>query len=320
MQKLLVVGSINMDFVIRTESLPRPGETTIGGKFCQISGGKGANQAVAAARGGCVAVRLLAALGDDDMGRALLKQYGSEDQLSLDLVHKIDDGVTGVATILVDSSGENMICVAPGANAHLQPAQVRAVTDEVFEDSGVLLASNEIPLETVAACIRRATLAGLRIILNPAPVLPELADHPLLKSVDLLTPNEHEARLLSGIEVTDVASAIASARVLQQMGVECVIITLGSQGVVVVPREGQSDPWCVQAPQVVALDTTAAGDCFNGLLAAELAQGQDLKQAVEFAVHGASLSVSCRGAQSSLPTRPEILQFIRGETEQTLPG
>nr|MCS5573517.1 ribokinase [Pseudomonadales bacterium] len=277
--------------------------------------GKGANQAVAAARGGCVPVRLLAAMGDDDLGASLLEQYRTEDRLSLDLIHKINGGVTGVATILVDPDGENMICVAPGANAHLQPAQVTAMADDVFQDCGVLLASNEIPLDTVAACIQRAALAGMRVILNPAPVIPQLAEHPLLKSVYLLTPNEHEARLLSGIEVTDFVSAISSARAVQQMGVEHVIITLGSQGVIVVPREGQSDPWCVQAPRVAAVDTTAAGDCFNGLLAAELAHGKDLEQAVEFAVRGASLSVTCRGAQTSLPTRQEIVQSARGETE-----
>ena len=219
-----------------------------------------------------------------------------------------------VAAIMVDDQGENMICVAGGANARLSSELVEAVDNQVFAQASVVLLSAEIPLATIRAVIGRTVRHGGLVILNPAPALQDFRDVAFLADVDILTPNEHEARILSGIEVTGFASAVEAGRRLQEFGVTTVIVTLGSQGVVVVPRIDsiESDgPWAVSPPQVQVTDTTAAGDCFNGLLAAELARGQSLSQAVEVAVVGASISVTRAGAQMSLPTVEELGPRIR---------
>jgi len=311
---LLVVGSINMDLVFQTSQLPNPGETVIGGNFCQINGGKGANQAVAAARGSNVPVKLFAAVGGDGYAVSIMESFKLESRLSTELVQQVSDAATGVAAIMVDDQGENMICVAAGANERLSSAAVEAVVDQVFEQASVVLLSAEIPLSTILAVIGRTAPYGGLVILNPAPALQDFRDADLLTDVDILTPNEHEARILSGIEVTGFDSAVEAGRRLQKFGVTTVIVTLGSQGVVVVPSMDsiESDgPWAVSAPEVQVTDTTAAGDCFNGLLAAELARGRSLSQAVEVAVVGASLSVTRAGAQTSLPTVEELEIRIR---------
>ena len=310
--QLLVVGSINMDLVFQTSQLPNPGETVIGGSFCQINGGKGANQAVAAARGSNVPVKLFAAVGGDDYAVSIMESFKLESRLCTELIKQVTDAATGVAAIMVDDQGENMICVAAGANARLSSELVEAVANQVFEQASVVLLSAEIPLATIRAVIERTVQHAGLVILNPAPALPGFRDDALLADVDILTPNEHEARILTGIEVTGFESAVEAGRCLQKSGVTTVIVTLGSQGVVVVPcidsiESDESDgPWAVSPPEVQVTDTTAAGDCFNGLLAAELARGQSLSQAVEVAVVGASISVTRVGAQTSLPKVEEI--------------
>jgi len=312
--ELLVVGSINMDLVFQTSQLPSPGETVIGGDFCQVNGGKGANQAVAAARGSTVPVKLFAAIGADGYATSIMESFKLETRLSTELIQRFADAATGVAAIMVDDQGENMICVAGGANERLSSESVEAVANQVFEQASVVLLSAEIPLATIRAVIGRTVRHGGLVILNPAPALQDFRDVAFLADVDILTPNEHEARILSGIEVTGFASAVEAGRRLQEFGVTTVIVTLGSQGVVVVPPIDsiESDgPWAVSPPQVQVTDTTAAGDCFNGLLAAELARGQSLSQAVEVAVVGASISVTRAGAQMSLPTVEELGPRIR---------
>jgi ribokinase len=315
--QLLVVGSINMDLVFQTSQLPNPGETVIGGSFCQINGGKGANQAVAAARGSNVPVKLFAAVGGDDYAVSIMESFKLESRLCTELIQQVTDAATGVAAIMVDDQGENMICVAAGANARLSSELVEAVANQVFEQASVVLLSAEIPLATIRAVIERTVQHGGLVILNPAPALQGFRDDALLADVDILTPNEHEARILTGIEVTGFDSAVEAGRRLQKSGVTTVIVTLGSQGVVVVPCIDSIDsiesdgPWAVSPPEVQVTDTTAAGDCFNGLLAAELARGQSLSQAVEVAVVGASISVTRVGAQTSLPKVEEIGPLIR---------
>ena len=310
--QLLVVGSINMDLVFQTSQLPNPGETVIGGSFCQINGGKGANQAVAAARGSNVPVKLFAAVGGDDYAVSIMESFKLESRLCTELIQQVTDAATGVAAIMVDDQGENMICVAAGANARLSSELVEAVANQVFEQASVVLLSAEIPLATIRAVIERTGQHGGLVILNPAPALQGFRDDALLADVDILTPNEHEARILTGIEVTGFDSAVEAGRRLQKSGVTTVIVTLGSQGVVVVPCIDSIDsiesdgPWAVSPPEVQVTDTTAAGDCFNGLLAAELARGQSLSQAVEVAVVGASISVTRAGAQTSLPQVEEL--------------
>ena len=310
--KLLVVGSINMDLVFQTKQLPGPGETVIGSSFCQINGGKGANQAVAAARGSNVPVKLLAAVGGDAYATSIMESFKLESRLDIELIQQIADAPTGVAVIMVDDDGENMICVAAGANERLSVELVRDMPNQLFQQASVVLLSAEIPLSTIREVIVRTVEFGGLVILNPAPALHELRNDVLLADVDILTPNEHEARMLTGIEVTGFGSAVEAGRCLQELGVTTVIVTLGPQGVVVVPCIDSIEnvaPWAVSPPKVQVADTTAAGDCFNGILAAELALGKSLSKAVEFAVMGASVSVTRAGAQSSLPTVEELESF-----------
>ena len=307
MSRLMVIGSINLDLVLETDSLPTPGETVLGGTFSKVNGGKGANQAVAAARGGSPEwpeVSFLAAVGEDDFGRRVVENYRSEGRLNASFIRKKSGFSTGVAAILVDQHAENMICVAPGANAELSVADVDSIDSQRLSNLDLLLASMEVPLKTIHAMIKRCKAGGAKVILNPAPVVPELLDHPVLYEVDILTPNEHEAAQLAVRDVQDTETAVEAGRdIIRKYGIQTVVITLGAAGVVVV--EGESF-YEVAAPQVQAIDTTAAGDCFNGVLAAQLAAGVDFREAVGLAVKAASLSVTRRGAQTSLPVYSEF--------------
>ena len=308
MSRLMDIGSINLDLVLETDTLPSPGETVLGGRFSRVNGGKGANQAVASARGGSSDspdVVFLAAVGDDDFGRSVVLDYQNEPYLNASLIVEKKGFATGVAAILVDQQAENMICVAPGANAALSVTDVEGLADEHFENVAVLLVSMEVPLDTINAAVKRSKAGGATIILNPAPVVPGLAEHGVMNHVDILTPNEHEASQLSGIEIQDVASAVEAARVIiRKFGIARVVITRGADGVVVVDGDGQF--FEVAAPHAEAVDTTAAGDCFNGVLAVQLASGTVFSESVSLAVQAASLSVTRRGAQTSLPTIAEF--------------
>ncbi|MBX3411922.1 MAG: ribokinase [Pirellulales bacterium] len=306
---VLVLGSINTDLVLRGARLPRPGETVLGGQFYQAGGGKGANQAVAAARAAREPVLFIAAVGDDLFGRESLARLAQEN-LDCRLIKTVPSQPSGVALILVDAEGQNMIGVASGANLNLVPADVDRVPDEVFRSARVLLASLESPLDTVAHGLARARQAGLLTVLNPAPAAREILDMNLLRQVDVLTPNEVEAATLSGIEFVDeqgidAAQALAAARKLQALGCRAVIITLGAEGVLVV----EDDPLRIPAAQVRAIDATAAGDAFSGALCVALSEGRTLVEAAHWATRAAALSVSRAGAQPSLATRDEIEQF-----------
>ena len=299
--RILVLGSINLDLVVRGNRLPVPGETVTGGTFFQASGGKGANQAVAASRLSQRPVSLIAAIGGDPFGEQLRSELAQEN-LCLDHLFQCKEEATGVALILVDEEGENCISVAPGANGQLHPGQLDQVDDEVWQAADVFLCSLEIPLETVSRGLEKARSSGLRTILNPAPAHSELAGHPLMQNIDLLTPNRHEAELLTGIAVVDLESAGRAGRCLQQLGPRQVIITRGAEGAVVIEDEIHS----IEAIPVDAVDTTAAGDCFNGVLAVSLADREDLCTATRKATLAASICVTRAGAQPSLPTREEV--------------
>jgi ribokinase len=299
--RILVLGSINLDLVVQGDRLPVPGETVSAGTFFQASGGKGANQAVAAARLSQQPVSLIAATGSDPFGEQLRSELAKEN-LCLDHLFQFKKEATGVALILVDEEGENCISVAPGANGQLHPAQLDQVGDEVWQAADVFLCSLEIPLETVSRGLEKARSAGLLTILNPAPAHPELAGQPLMRNIDLLTPNSHEAELLTGIAVVDLESASRAGRRLQQLGPRQVIITRGAEGAVVIEDEIHS----IGAIPVDAIDTTAAGDCFNGVLAVSLAGREDLCTAARKATIAASICVTRAGAQPSLPTREEV--------------
>jgi len=298
---ILVLGSINTDLVVKGPRIPTPGETVVGGRFFKAAGGKGANQAVAAARAGGVSVNLIAAVGDDEFGRAALEGLKAEG-VACEHVKQIDAEPSGVALIMVDDNGQNCISVASGANLHLTPADIDALDDQVFQQATVLLACLETPWQTVLRGLERAKHFGLTTILNPAPATSRIASSDALKHVDIITPNEPEATLLVGETIYDIPSAIKAGKRLVQRGCRQAIVTLGSRGCVVVNDKVTH----VDALKVRAVDTTAAGDAFNGTLALALAEGKDIEMAARWANIAASLSVTRQGAQPSLPSREEI--------------
>jgi ribokinase len=288
--------------VVRTPTLPQPGETVLGGQFLLNPGGKGANQAVAAARLGAT-VTFLARVGDDIFGEQALEQLKKEridTRYVLPTAHK----ASGIALITVDDKGENTIAVAPGANAHLSATDMEAAREAIHQ-AGIVLTQLEIPLATVEKLTQLAQEAGKRVILNPAPAR-DLPDS-LLEQLFVITPNEMEAAMLTGIPVTDLASAERAARALSARGTPFVIITLGKSGALL--WDGATATH-LPAPQVEAIDTTAAGDVFNGALAVGLDEGMSLAEAALFANHAAALSVTRRGAQSAAPTHAETAAFI----------
>lgn len=296
---MAVVGSSNTDLVVQTGArLPAPGETVLGGDLLIAAGGKGANQAVAAARLGA-RVALVACLGRDDFGDRAVEGLAAE---GIDARHvtRHPRAPSGTALILVDDAGENLIAVAPGANARLAPSDVERAAP-VLRRADVLLLQLEVPIESVAAAARIAAAAGVTVILDPAPAR-ELDDE-LLRHVDLLTPNVAEAERLGGRPIGGEKDALRVAAELAARGPRVVIVTRGDQGCVV---EGPDGGFTVPAAPADAVDATAAGDCFNGALACALGQGLPLRQALELATRAAAISVSRRGAQPSLPQRSEL--------------
>ena len=299
--KIVVVGSVNTDMVVKSERIPTPGETVTGGKFVMPAGGKGANQAVAAARLGAE-VTLVAKVGQDIFGSQSVEGF-KRDNILTDFILADADNHTGVALILVDGAGENLISVAPGANAALTPEEVRNAAERI-RSADVVLLQLEIPLETVEFTARLASEAGVIVVLDPAPAAPLGAE--LLGNVTYLTPNESEATRLTGIEVTDEATARAAAEKLIAAGVDNVILTMGTQGALVATGDRA---FMVPSHAVEAMDSTAAGDAFNGGLAFALARGMALEDAVREAALVGALSVTRMGAQPSLPTADELEQF-----------
>ncbi|WP_461055100.1 ribokinase [Spirosoma arcticum] len=296
--QICVVGSSNTDMVVKAEKLPAPGETVMGGKFLMNPGGKGANQAVAAARLGGQVV-LAAKVGNDVFGKQAIQQFQRE-KINPKYITTDSEFPSGVALINVDAKGENCITVAPGSNSRLKPEDVELILDDLSSSSIVLL-QLEIPLPTVNYVIRRSFQKGLRVILNPAPAQQLPTD--LFDCLHLITPNETEAELLTGIRVMDLSTAKKAAQYLRAKGVRNVIITLGAKGAYL---HTDTVSALIPAPPVTAVDTTAAGDCFNGALAVALAEDQPLEQAVAFACKAASICVTRMGAQASLPHRREV--------------
>ena len=299
MKRIVVIGSTNTDMVVKAARIPAPGETILGGRFLMNPGGKGANQAVAAARlGGDVT--FVAKVGDDLFGREAKALFAKEG-IRTDHVLTDADEPSGVALIMVDAKGENCISVASGANGTLSAADIGAARS-VIEGAGVLLMQLETPVETVLCAAQWAAAKGVPVILNPAPAR-ALPDE-LFACLSLITPNEGEAELMTGVKVTDEATAQAAAAVLCAKGVGSVVVTMGSKGAFVY-ADGQGV--LVPAVKVKAVDTTAAGDVFNGALAVALTEGQVLAEAVRFAAKAASISVTRLGAQASAPRRAELV-------------
>ncbi|MFB9887368.1 ribokinase [Balneatrix alpica] len=301
---LTVLGSINLDHVIRLPRFPAPGETLSGEDYLQVPGGKGANQAIAAVRmrQGQLPVNFIACLGQEAAGQALLDYFRAEG-LNTDGISSVSQA-TGVALIYVNQQGENCIALHPGANQSLTAERVRQQQARLLA-SQLLLMQLESPIEALIEAARIVKSAGGKVMLNPAPAPAGALDPALLALVDILTPNQHEASQLTGIAVTDAASAAEAAAHLHQAGVEQVIITLGSQGLYASSRDtsqGQHYPAFVVEP----LDTTAAGDTFNGALAIALVEGNSLPEALPLAQAAAAISVTRAGAQTSIPRRAEV--------------
>jgi ribokinase len=303
-RKVVVVGSSNTDMTVRVPRIPAPGETVLGSHFQITAGGKGANQAVAAARAGAQVV-FVTALGADALGDTALENVVREG-IDAGLVRRVPDAPSGVALIVVhDGSGENAIAVAPGANLALRPADVDPLAG-VLEPGDVVLLQLEIPIETVEAAARIAVTRGARVILNPAParVLPDS----LLGAVSMLTPNEAEAEQLAGAAMKGTAGLSGAAAALHARGARDVLITLGARGVFASTGDGSA---LVAGFAVTAVDTTAAGDVFNGALAAALVGGRSTGDAIRFGCAAAAISVTRPGAQVSAPRRDEIETFLR---------
>ncbi|MEW6106267.1 MAG: ribokinase [Bacillota bacterium] len=300
---IVVLGSLNVDFVVRTSRRPAAGETVLGKSFQVHPGGKGANQAVAAAKAGRGKVALVGKVGNDPFSATLLDSL-SKAGVCLDLVERTSDAPTGTAFITVDDHGENSIIVVPGANALCSRKDVDAAR-LLLREAKILLVQLEIPFDTVVYAVQVAREMGVTILLDPAPARPLPAE--LLSTVDIITPNEHEASVLTGREVVDIQSARVAAADLTSRGVRCAVVKLGARGVVLSQNNTLDH---IPGFEVPATDTTAAGDAFAGGLAAALVEGRSLGEACFFANAVAALSVTKPGAQSSMPCREEVEEFI----------
>lgn len=303
---ILVVGSSNIDLVASVDRLPSRGETVLGYRFAQSFGGKGANQAVAAARAGAE-VAFLSKLGADANGR-LIEQHLAAQGLSRPILLRDAEFPTGVAMILVDHSGENQIAVVPGSNGRLTPADLRQHR-ELIAGARVLLLQMEIPRETVFEALRLGRECGLTTILNPAPAAPLPSD--LLRLVDILTPNESEAQALTGS-----ADPAEAARILTDRGVGTVVVTCGANGAFLATG---NDVTHIPGFLVETIDSTGAGDAFNGALACAVAEGVPIKSAIVRANAAGALATTGRGAQESMPTKDDIEQLCRSGIRQLEP-
>ncbi len=310
--RIVVVGSINMDLVTRTDNIPIPGETVIGGDLQIIPGGKGANQAVAAARLGAD-VDMVGHVGNDVFAKQL-KENLDADGVNQTYVTGVE-AASGVALIVVDASGQNSIVVAPGANGWLTPSDVEAAVD-VIKSADVMLLQLEVPLETVFRAAQLAHESGVRVILNPAPAQPLPAE--LLQLVDVLVPNESEAAVLTGLAVDDEEGLKPAATMLQSLGVAIVILTLGSRGALL----AQDGKFTHFPPFTVAdvVDTTAAGDAFVGGLATAIAGGAPVGTAIPWGNAAGALAITRAGAQPSLPTRQKVVALLSQATANQMEG
>jgi len=299
MPDILVIGSLNVDLVVRAARFPQPGETISGDDLQTLPGGKGANQAMAAARLGA-SVSMLGRVGKDNFGGSLLDNLQSN-SVDTKLVQR-DDASTGTAIIIVDSNGQNSIVLSAGANGNVSDADVKTVA---FSDFNLLLLQLEIPIETVLSAARRAKESGLRVLLNPAPAR-ALPDE-LISLPDFLVPNETELSLLTKQPVHDISSAEKAARILFDRGAQTVIVTLGANGALLVTKVIVKH---IPPFKVNAVDTTAAGDAFIGGFASGLLQNRSLEESVRYGCACGALATTKFGAQPSLPTKEEVARFI----------
>lgn len=301
MKRILVVGSSNVDIVVRTKMLPAPGETVHGLSVEKNPGGKGANQAVAVGKlGGSVV--FLSSIGNDGDEQILLDMFGQAG-LNTDFIHRADMQ-TGTAYILVDEKGRNSIVVVPGANDDCSVEYLKS-NRNAFEESDIILISLEIPQESAEYAIRLGAELKKTIILNPAPA-PDSFEESLYPCIDYITPNETELGKMSGMSISSDEEIVKAAEKLLGKGVRNVIVTLGGRGAMLVSPE---DHRLFTPPDIAVVDTTAAGDTFNGAVCVYLAEGKSIEEAIAFANNASTISVSRKGAQTSIPTRKEVDEF-----------
>ena len=302
LKKIVVIGSSNTDMVVKSDRLPVPGETVLGGAFMMNPGGKGANQAVAVARlGGNVT--FISKTGNDLFGKQSVEMF-DEENINTDFILSDPYHASGVALIMVDTTGENCIVVASGANGTLSPADIDKARS-VIETADILLMQLEIPMETVEYAARIASENGVKVILNPAPAA--FLSNDLMKCLYAVVPNKTEAEMLSGIKVSDWESARQAADIISAKGVDVVVITLGSKGSLIKENGKYIE---VPVEKIDAVDTTAAGDTFCGALCVALSEGLSISEAVEFANKAAGITVTREGAQAAIPYRKELFQLI----------
>lgn len=303
--KLCVLGSINVDHVIRVPYFPKAGETLTGYGYQIAYGGKGANQAVAAARLGAD-VQFIGTIGDDQIGQAMKSAFAA-DGIDTVPITTIPNQSTGLAMIQVSDEGENSIVISAGANTDLTPELV-AAHQCVIEQAEILLMQLESPLQAVELAAKFAKAAGTKVVLNPAPAQP--LPQSLLSLVDMITPNETEAEILTGVKVDDEQTACQAAKHFHQLGIHTVLITLGSKGVYV-SENGQGQ--IIPGFRVKAVDTTAAGDTFNAGVVTGLLEGKILAESIRFAHAAAAISVTRMGAQTAIPIRKEVDEFLASQ-------
>jgi ribokinase len=306
MSKIIVIGSSNTDMVVKTNKFPVPGETILGGEFFMFSGGKGANQAVAAARMGCE-VTFVCKTGNDIFGKRSIEEFKKEgivtNYIDTDL-----EKASGTALILVDANGENEIVVASGANERLSESNIEAA-DHAIANADVILLQLEIPVASVLYAAKKAFEFGKKVILNPAPA--QKLPKELFGYLYLITPNETEAEILTGIKVEDRNSAAKAAEKLIEFGVQNAIITMGAEGAYF---KNHTLEMLVKGLKVSAVDTTAAGDVFNGVLAVGITLGKDWEESISTACKAASISVTRMGAQASMPYLKEVEELVAADT------
>jgi len=291
-----------MDFFILLEHLPIPGETVLGKRFVMQPGGKGANQAVAAARLGAKTY-MVGRVGNDIFANEVIENF-KRNNVKVDYVKRDPETHTGVAFIFVDAKGENMIAVASGADARVSPSDVDDAMD-IISKSDVLLLQLEIPVETVVYAARKAYENNVKVILNPAPArsLPE----EIFKYIYILTPNRVEAQMLSNVEIRSTEDVLKAARVLMSKGVKSIVVTLGAEGALLISGDREIH---IPAFKVKPVDTTGAGDAFNAALAVAIAEGKSLEEAVRWANAAAAIKITRVGAQAGLPYRKDLKEFL----------
>lgn len=302
---ITVIGSLNVDLVTNTLRMPKVGETILGKSFKQVPGGKGGNQADAIAKLGS-AVKMIGCVGEDELGNMLVQSL-QKDGVDISGIAKVKGVSTGIASITVDNDGNNCIIVVAGANNMLTVERIQEV-DSAIREASVVVAQLEVPIETVKYALRAAKHLGKTTILNPAPAAQ--LDDEMLASIDILIPNETELEAISGVKITDYDDIFSAARQLIDKGVRELIVTLGEKGCIHVDRKGFD---IYKAYKVKAVDSTAAGDSFIGALAAAISEGKMLEDAIAFATAVGALTVTKEGAQSSLPLRAEVVDFMKNQ-------